>query len=121
MRSPEKRAWSFHRHAEHLPKDMSFDTFMLMYGDDIAAGLQLHWNGNTLVSLSEADAMRSLRKHTSSGFVGVSKCSDRDKYMWRVMVKGKTYRGREDTESEAVNAREKFLNETGTVAYKNIP
>jgi len=119
-KSQEYGIWAVAKNRGYLPKSMNFEPFWIEYGDRIAAGLHLVWDGTTLVAKTVADKV-SLAKRSDIKYQGVYTDKRRGTYYWQVYKDGK-YQGMKGgftTEIEAAADREKFLDETNIVAYRN--
>jgi len=119
-KGPEYDIWATSKSRGHLPKSMDFESFWIEYGDLIAAGLHLVWNGTELVAETVSDKV-SLSKRSDIKYQGVYTDKRRGTYYWQVFKDGK-YQGMKggfDTEIEAAYDRERFLDDTGIIAYRN--
>jgi len=121
-KSPEYDIWGTSKSRGHLPKSMDFESFWIEYGDLIAAGFQLVWNGTELVPTTVPDKV-SLAKRSDIKYQGVYTDKRRGTYYWQVFKDGK-YQGMKGGYADdfaAAYDREVFIIENNITAFRNFP
>ncbi len=121
-KSSEYMLWANYKHLSHLSKGMDFESFWIEYGDHIAAGLELRWNGTELEPASSSDRV-SLGKRSDIKYQGVYLDKRRNSYYWQVFKGGK-YQGMKGGYADdfaAAYDREIFIIENDIVAFRNLP